>query len=254
MIYEDERGTIVRGPWDITQELHSTDRGIVHPRVGEGSETTFLVSPRDGATAWVQHLVTKDQPNQNQGTMRGLGKGYEQEGFMVEMIASLDGNPRMSVGCIYDDAGRLRHVTLNREDRDGWPSGFWGTEVWARRIAPADVERALGLGPAEAARAIGSGHEVAAAGVGVTALDAVEWRGRWAGGGGGADGADAVVLSLPDGVVVACPPAIPFGRPWSASLLWRPGGPAGGGRLVQGLETRYSAVGAECLRHVRFAV
>ena len=172
MMYEDERGTVVRGPWDIIEEVHSTSRGIVHPRVGPGSDTTFLVSPREGATAWVQHRVGQDLANTNQGIMRGLGAGYEREGFMVEMITSSDGNPRMSVGCIYDDAGRLQHVTLNREDRDGWPSRFWsaevfsdrshilifiihafrlvcdcelarGAQVWARRIAPASNHKLI---------------------------------------------------------------------------------------------------------------
>jgi hypothetical protein len=254
MLYEDERGTVVRGPWDMTQELHSTTRGIIHPRVAEGSDTTFLVSPQDGATAWVQHHVSQDRPNANQGIMRGLGKGYEQEGFMVEMITSLDGNPRVSVGCIYDDAGRLRHVTLNREDRDGWPSRFWTPDVWARRLSPADVPAALGLTPAAAAAAAAAGHEVSAADVRITPIAAVGLPAPCGGGGGGDGDAEPVVLGFPDGVVVACPAAIPFGRPWAASVLWRPGGPAGGGRAVQALETRYSPAGAESFRHTRFAV
>jgi hypothetical protein len=256
--FDDERGAVVRGPWDIT-EACNTDRGIIHPRVGAGDDTTFLVAPSDGATAWVQHTIRDGAANVNQGVLRGLGKGYELPGFMTEMIVAHAPTARMSVGCVYDDAGLLRHITLNREDRAGWPSAFWSPAVAARRLRPADAAAALGLDPAAAARARGAGARVGSD-VAQTPLRDVPWAGHsWAldGAGDGADGAGdeaAVVLGLPDGVVVTCPPRIPFGRPWAAGLLWRPGGPAGGGGAVQSLETRYSPAGIDCFRHVKFAL
>jgi hypothetical protein len=84
IFFGDERGTVARGPWDVTKEACNTERGIVHPRVGDGETgTTFLVTSGSArATAWAVHQIEKTNPLRSPGVVP-LGKGHESEGYMV---------------------------------------------------------------------------------------------------------------------------------------------------------------------------
>ncbi len=87
IFFDDGREPVSRGPWDVTKAC-STERGIVHPRVGEGeSGTTFLITPGSAqATAWAVHTIKKSDPLLNPGVVPLGGKGHEGQGYMVEMI------------------------------------------------------------------------------------------------------------------------------------------------------------------------
>ena len=89
IFFGDERGTVARGPWDVTKEACNTEKGIVHPRVGDGETgTTFLVTSGSArATAWAVHQIEKTNPLRSPGVVPlGKGKGHESEGYMVRNV------------------------------------------------------------------------------------------------------------------------------------------------------------------------
>jgi hypothetical protein len=114
--FEDHRGTVMRGPWNMTRE-DSTELGIVHPAAGIGR--SFLVMAGSArATAWMEHCPVLDNRNSS-----------------AEMIMKhpLKQGVRFSVSFQYSNiTGELTYVALFREDVQ-WPSPYWtqgsGTEI-----------------------------------------------------------------------------------------------------------------------------
>jgi hypothetical protein len=252
IFFEDERGTVCRGPWDVTKADCSTERGIIHPRVGEGeSGTTFLVTPGPArATAWAVHRITLSDPLLNPGVVP-LGKGHEGQGYRVEMIMSHGPHVRLSVGYVYDDVnGKLQHVTFNREDNRGWPSSYWGDGASMAAIEPAAIGKQLGV----AAESKGFGHQIeipvkpsSEPSLKQLGLSAVPWQGHLA----SLEQDNTAAYQLPDGLVMLVPRAIPFGQEWAAAYVWKPPD----AEVVHTLETRYAMDGAfDCFRHVEFAL
>ena len=160
IFFDDERGTVARGPWDVKKPEHCTEKGFIHPRVGFGQGTTFVMTPPPAqATAWAVHKIAKAEAVLENGIMK-LGKGYEGEGYMVEMIVSHGAHIKLSVGYIYDYvSGALKHVTFNREDNRGWPSAFWTHDVRMFAIDADSIDATLGL-PSAVTQVLGTGHQV----------------------------------------------------------------------------------------------
>jgi hypothetical protein len=101
IFFGDERGIVARGPWDVTKEACNTERGIVHPRVGDGETgTTFLVtSGSSRATAWAQHKIEKTNPLRSPGVV-ALGKGHESSGYMVRKKCIMHRHTLMFCVCV----------------------------------------------------------------------------------------------------------------------------------------------------------
>lgn len=252
IFFDDGREPVSRGPWDVTKAC-STERGIVHPRVGQGeSGTTFLITPGSAqATAWAVHTIKKSDPLLNPGVVPLGGKGHEGQGYMVEMIVSHGEHVRLSIGYVYDDEkGALQHVTFNREDSRGWPSEYWSTDTAMRTIKPDQVAAVAGV----ATGASGTGHQIeipvsSESGPNLVQLPItdVPWDTHLR----SLTQANTAVFELPDNLVMIVPRAIPWGEAWAASYVWRPSDAP----VVHSLETRYLASGDfDCFRHVEFRV
>jgi hypothetical protein len=171
-----------------------------------------------------------------------------------ELVVAHAPTARMSIGCDYDSDGLLQHISLNREDRAGWPSAFWSRNVTARRFSAVDAATALGLDAAAAARARGSGTRVGAD-IKQDSLSDVAWAGHsWAlDGCAGGVGEAPVVLGLPEGLWW---PALRGSLSASCGVRRCCGSRTGlrGGGLVQSLETRYSPTSIESFLHLKFTL
>mmetsp|Transcript_97361 Transcript_97361/g.142495 ORF Transcript_97361/g.142495 Transcript_97361/m.142495 type:complete len:326 (-) Transcript_97361:69-1046(-) len=254
IFFDDERGTVERGPWDMIRDISSTECGIIHPRVGSGeSGTTFIVSSGAArATAWAVHNVVKPDFLLSPGVVP-LGKGYAGQGFMIEMMMKHASDVKLSVGYVYDDIeGDLQHVTFNREDSSGWPSPFWGDDKSMLSISAQDVNGALGL--KEFVSATGCGHQIeipvkSGSDALLQELKIVDIK--FDGHLSSLEQTNTAIFKLPDGLIVLVPRSIPFGHAWSAAYLFRPSD----AEIVHSLETRYTASGAfDCFRHVEFVL
>lgn len=254
IFFDDERGTVARGPWDVTKATCSTECGIVHPRVGKDETgTTFVVTNGPArATAWAVHQLSKIEPLMSPGVVP-LGKGHEGQGYMVEMILSHGQHVRLSVGFVYDDVtAALQHVSFNREDNSGWPSSYWGSETGMQAVSAQDIESLVGITSADVVRGDGCQIEIPVKSQTVPLLQQLQLRDiSWSDHLRSRFQSNTVVFKLPDGVVVIAPKAIPFGEKWGASYLWKPAD----ADKVHSVETRYTESGAfDCFRHLEFAL
>jgi hypothetical protein len=249
IVYDDDRGTVDRGFWDVTKDQCSTEQGIMHPKVKTGA--TFVVTAGEArATAWFAHEMVRFDP------AISLDKENERQGHIIEMIMRHGSNIRLSVGYRYDDVtGEMKHVSFNREDSRGFPSSYWGKDNSMHAISAQDLKGALGL--TKEVDMVGRGHQIE---IPVKShsdpllqqieLTDIKWTGHLMSL-AQADKLDTAILKLPDKMVVLAPLSIPFGQAWSAAYLWRPTD----SDVVHTLETRYTASGAfDCFCHAEFMV
>eukprot|EP00933_Yihiella_yeosuensis_P042314 TRINITY_DN36869_c0_g1_i2.p1 TRINITY_DN36869_c0_g1~~TRINITY_DN36869_c0_g1_i2.p1 ORF type:complete len:381 (+),score=59.39 TRINITY_DN36869_c0_g1_i2:86-1228(+) len=234
------------GPWTITEAACSTSKGIRHPRV-EADGNTFITSITENrVTAWVAHNISKSNAVEKPGTLstQMKGKGYELQGHMVEFIFSAEG-AKFSVGYVYNDDGKLQHVTWNREDKRKWPSDYWSYGTEMQTLAPEQVRSAVISLGGEVDR-VGKGHQVMIEPEFTQIpIERVDWHGHLK----SLLQKNVEVRKLPDGLIVLCPSEIPFGEDWSASFIWT----TLDEKVVHSVEIRYLASGDfDCLRHVKF--
>ena len=104
--YSDAEGTQSKGPWILTFENNMLPNGLAHPFVPPAR--TYCFSSGDAC------LTTSDVCE---------GQGIIQEIFFVRDAA------RASVTLFYPSGKNLSWLQLIREDKQGWPSPIWTSDV-----------------------------------------------------------------------------------------------------------------------------